>query len=111
MVEDKDIISTITASGLALTGLVLVFLGLSLNQLTTLLDTGQLQRYWMRIKFLRFMLLMALGVVILGVVTSGVGMGWLLGCTEFYDAAVALFFVTLSLTALLAIVTAGAMFT
>lgn len=111
VVEDKDIISVATTSGLALSGLVLVFLGFGVSQLNAVLDTGKLEDFKWRIRYLRAMLIAAVGTVILGVATAGVGMGWLLGSTNVYDVAVVLFFAMLVLTALLALAAVGVVLT
>lgn len=111
MVEDKDVISVATTSGLALSGLVLVFLGFGVSQLNAVLDTGRLREYKWKIRYLRAMLITAVGTVILGVATAGVGMGWLLGSTNVYDVAVVLFFAMLVLTALLALAAVGVVLT
>ncbi len=110
MVEDKEIISTAAAGGLALSGLVLVFAGFSQSQLSALLDKGQNVRHANRIRLLRAILGLALITVILGLTTSGVGMIWLLGSAGTYDLTVGFFFAMLVLTVLLAITAMGLVF-
>ena len=103
MVEDKDIVSTVTTGGLALSGLLLVFVGFGLRDLRELLESGQRQRFSTRIRFLRIAVAEGAGIVIIGVINAALGVGWLLGWDGLYGAVVADFFVVLALTVVIAL--------
>lgn len=103
MVEDKDIVSAVVTGGLALSGLLLVFVGFGLRELREVLELGKRQRFLQSIRFLRFAVSLGAVVVILGVINAALGVGWLLGWDDLYAAVVADFFVVLSLTIVIAI--------